>query len=591
MGSLRRILSLFSAILLSLPVLAHSQAYTSIVVFGDSLSDTGNDAAVSRAKYTVSAQLPGPASGYTDGRFTDGIETGPAARLYQGVWVEQLAASLPSKPSVKNSLAGGTNYAYGFAMTGPGTSTFTYGAGNVFFFQVNNIGQQVTDYLATNPIINSNTLFIVWGGANDLLHATTTTAITTSATQEVGVIQRLINAGATDFLVPNLPPLGLTPRFNTSVAASAAANQAATGFDQTLAGGLAGLPAANPGKSLHVLPLDLYTLYNTVVAAPASYGLSNVTGGAQGNVTVNPDTYLFWDDLHPTTYGHFLIATAAESLLGISLPTMTTITSSNLNVSLNSPVTLTASVSSTTSTPMGTVTFYDGTTALGSSLVKGTGITATATLTTSSLLAGPHSLTAVFIGVNGFGNSTSAAISENVASPGFTTSLNPGSLTIKSGSSATTVLTVTPVGGLSGIASFSCTSPPSRITCSFSPVSIALPGDNKPQTTTLTVSTGAFANLLLPTRPGAFAPPIYTAITFFPFAGLLGFAGVRRRKAVPRGLGLFIFLTMFSGGAALGLSGCSGGSSNNTPAGSYVVHVTTTVNNTVSTQDLSVVVQ
>ena len=38
----RRLLFLFSALLLTLPaVLAHAQAYTTIVVFGDSLSDTG----------------------------------------------------------------------------------------------------------------------------------------------------------------------------------------------------------------------------------------------------------------------------------------------------------------------------------------------------------------------------------------------------------------------------------------------------------------------------------------------------------------------------------------------------------------------
>src|ERR1700677_1050030 len=100
----------------------HARDYTSIVVFGDSLSDTGNVAHLTVAKYGV--QVPGPDADYTAGRFTDGADTLPPAEKYFGVWVEQLAASFPSKPAVKDSLDGGTNYAYGFATTGDGTGAF-----------------------------------------------------------------------------------------------------------------------------------------------------------------------------------------------------------------------------------------------------------------------------------------------------------------------------------------------------------------------------------------------------------------------------------------------------------------------------------
>jgi phospholipase/lecithinase/hemolysin len=30
---------------------------------------------------------------------------------------------------------------------------------------------------------------------------------------------------------------------------------------------------------------------------------------------VDPDTYLFWDDLHPTTHGHNILAVTAASIL------------------------------------------------------------------------------------------------------------------------------------------------------------------------------------------------------------------------------------------------------------------------------------
>ena len=308
---LLRVRVLFSALLLALAAtLAGAQTYTSVVIFGDSLSDTGNVKHLTQAQFFI--PIPGPGlSNYTLGRFTDGGDTLPMAKLYTGVWIEQLAASLANKPAIKNSLDGGTNYAYGYATTGTGTSVLNLTTG--ISVTVNNMGQQVADYLATKPAISNKTLYVVWGGANDLLSATTPAAISAAATQEISVVQTLIAAGATDFIVPNLPPLGLIPRLNMNVAAAAQATAAATAFNQVLAAGLGGLPAANTGKTLHLYPLDVFTLLNSVVANPAANGLTNVTASSQGQITVNPDTFLFWDDLHPTTTGHHLISVAAST--------------------------------------------------------------------------------------------------------------------------------------------------------------------------------------------------------------------------------------------------------------------------------------
>jgi len=52
----------------------------------------------------------------------------------------------------------------------------------------------------------SKTLFVVWGGANDVLNATSPTQVINAAIQETLDIQRLIAAGATQILVLNLPP-------------------------------------------------------------------------------------------------------------------------------------------------------------------------------------------------------------------------------------------------------------------------------------------------------------------------------------------------------------------------------------------------
>ncbi len=294
---------------------AFGQSYTSILVFGDSLSDTGNVAHLTQSQFGV--RIPAPLSGYTDGRFTDGTDTVPAATLYSGVWIEQLAATFPAKPAVTDSLDGGTNYAYGFAFTGTGTSPLDLTTGVTV--QVDNVGQQVTDYLSAHPAVPADTLVVIWGGANDVINATAAADITTAVTGELTAIQRLVTAGATDVLVVNLPPLGAIPRFNTT-ANSAAVTAGAQAFNSGLAAGLAALPGANSGKTLNLKPLDVFTLFNSVIASPSANGLINVTDKSQADLTVNPDRYFFWDDLHPTTTVHHLIALAAAALVAPPAP-------------------------------------------------------------------------------------------------------------------------------------------------------------------------------------------------------------------------------------------------------------------------------
>jgi phospholipase/lecithinase/hemolysin len=587
----RRLLTTLFAFICIFPgIFAHSQAYTSIVIFGDSLTDVGNDATVSKSIYGASAQVPGPASGYTNGRFTDGSDTSPAAHNYMGVWAEQLAAMLPAHPTVLNSLAGGTDYAYGFATTNTGTSPFTYGPGNVLSFNVNNMGQQVSDYLATHPVITNKTLFIVWGGANDLIAATSTADILNAAQRDAALVQRLITAGATDILVPNLPPLGLVPRFNGSPATSVPATQACAGFDQALAALLAALPAANPGVALHIFPLDTYTLFNTIVGPPLAKGFTNVTSSSQGNTSINPDTYLFWDDLHPTTFGHNQLAVAAFTLLGTPVTTSTAVTSTNAHANLGTSVTLTASVTVTSGTPVGTVTFFDGTTSLGSSLVSGSTTTATASYTTSSLTAGTHNITAQFSGVNGYVSSTSSSFSEVVTAPAISSAF-ASSLTLVSGTNGIATLTVTPVGGYSGTATFACGPVPAHFTCTVQPTSITLKGDNVQQSVAVSIGTSAMAKLKLPATPNGSQRNTIVWAFGLPLFGIIGMAAFRRRRL---NMGKLTVLVLTLTAATVGmtaLSGCSNRSSNKAAPGSYTIPIIMTANGTSTTQNLNVVVQ
>jgi phospholipase/lecithinase/hemolysin len=318
----RLIVGIFAALLFTFsPLTGHAQDakhapdYKTIVIFGDSLSDTGNVADLSEAKYGV--RIPGPYADYTDGRFTDGADTEPAAEKYFGVWIEQYAAMLPAKPKIKASLDGGTDYAYGFAFTGGGTSVFSFGPSDELSVNVNNIGQQITDYLATHPRINDKTLFVVWGGANDILNATSEDDIIDAGINQTLNIQRLIDAGATQFIIPNLPPLGSVPRLNGSPTTSVPATEAAALYNEVLAGGVDLLHDLYHRKHLQLSQLDVYSLFNKIIAAPAKYSLDNVTDSSQGTA-VDPDTFLFWDGLHPTTHGHNILADTAARVLADS---------------------------------------------------------------------------------------------------------------------------------------------------------------------------------------------------------------------------------------------------------------------------------
>jgi phospholipase/lecithinase/hemolysin len=127
-------------------------------------------------------------------------------------------------------------------------------------------------------------------------------------------IQRLVDAGATQFIIPNLPPLGLVPRLNGSPTTSVPATQASELYNEVLSSGVALLDLVDHERRVQLSQLDVFKLFNLIVASPSSYSLVNITMSSQG-MPVDPDTWLFWDDLHPTTRGHNILATTAGKVL------------------------------------------------------------------------------------------------------------------------------------------------------------------------------------------------------------------------------------------------------------------------------------
>lgn len=100
------------------------------------------------------------------------------------------------------------------------------------------------------------------------------------------------------------------------------------------------------------------------------------------------------------------------TVLAATTPTTTSLMSSTNPSTVGQPVTFTATVSPVNAPPpTGTVTFFDGATNIGSSPVNVSGV---ATLTTSALAAGPHSITATYSGDANYAGSTSLPVAQVV---------------------------------------------------------------------------------------------------------------------------------------------------------------------------------
>ena len=303
--------SLAALTLLLLPLGARAQSpYDRLVVFGDSLSDTGNAYSVTSALHQVLPSItPTPASPpYYNGRFSDGP-----------IWVEDLAQQLgvnfdttPMQlvnPATLQVKVTGDDIALGGATTG--TANFGTPINVAAGMQT-----EVAAYL-TQEKVDPHALYILWGGANDYFSAASSNPTADAATRQqtvnttvsnlTGEIGALANAGAKNFLIPNLPDLGTTPFAASNNLMTPLSEYTAT-HDADLAAALGAL-SANPAYAGDTFQLlDVNGLYNSVEADPTAYGFEFTTGQGMDNLGPNQDKYLFWDYFHPTAPGHRLLA-------------------------------------------------------------------------------------------------------------------------------------------------------------------------------------------------------------------------------------------------------------------------------------------
>jgi outer membrane lipase/esterase len=298
---------------------AHGQQrapYSGIVVFGTSLSDSGNAFALrggtSRPPDFSLDPLLVPSTPYGRGghHFSNGA-----------TWIEQLARSLGLAGSVRPAFASSSRRATNYAVA----AARAHDDGrNV------NLSDQVQAFLADHGgVASSDALYVIEMGSNDIRDAIV-------AYQEGGLpaaqsilhlalasiaehVQLLYAAGARDFLVWLPPNLGLTPAIQLLNQRSPGAAQLATALTQAFVTGLHGVLTQFSGlPAIDIRRFDAYALLEDMVADPARYGLSNaraacVTPNVEPFSCQASDEYLFWDGIHPTSAAHTIVANRAAA--------------------------------------------------------------------------------------------------------------------------------------------------------------------------------------------------------------------------------------------------------------------------------------
>jgi phospholipase/lecithinase/hemolysin len=264
--------------------------FSRIVVFGDSLSDTGNF-------FGLTGNPPPP---YADGRFSNGP-----------VWSEYLAEAMGM------ALGPDDTYAVGGATSGrdnindiPGLVEFPGLLDQIDLYELDLQGQ------GADP----EALHIVWAGGNDFLLMLATggspeAVIANGVSNNIQAVQRLRSLGAQHIMVVGLPDLGLTP-----MARAAGLGPQLTYLSNLYNGAMTGALDQLAALGAPTSRLDIAAFMSRLIADPAGHGLDEVED-AFLSVGGNPDGFMFWDAIHPTTVTHSLLAEdALESLIEFYSP-------------------------------------------------------------------------------------------------------------------------------------------------------------------------------------------------------------------------------------------------------------------------------
>jgi hypothetical protein len=285
-------------------------------------------------------------------------------------------------------------------------------------------------------------------------------------------------------------------------------------------------------------------------------------GTSASTATVTTSALSVGTHLITAHYGGDGTHAAADSaaIQQIVLPTYTTTSTlvcAPLIAQIGTSISCTDSIAAATGQPAGTITYYDGTTALGTA----TATAGSASFTLSSLAVGSHAITATYTENDPYLASTSNVQTVMIVSD-FALTITPTSTTLYTGEAATYTITVTPGTGFTLDVALACTGAPTNSTCTISPATVT-GGSGK---ATMTIQTNAPAQTAQLERGGGGAL----------LAGLLVLLTPKRwRKRGAWIAVLLLGLTLFT---VTGCGGSSGTLTGGTPAGAYTITVTGTSN-------------
>jgi phospholipase/lecithinase/hemolysin len=325
--------------------------FSSIYVWGDSLSTTTNNSSLSQYYY---------GQRYSNGRN----------------WVEVLAQR------------------QGLGANSITNVDWNYSSNNLSFYG------QYSPILVANvakflpPPNATNCLFVVWvnnadfvgdvnsaliGAPNGLNNGTNLLAWTTAISQHLAnhltAITALYAKGCRTLIAPSAADITETPEYNNSPPAwRAFVRQQIISFNASYSAMLQQIAASSPGLTIY--NPDIFSLLDNVLTNAASYGLTNAvydagegTGpqsidaidayyyGMLNSISLNgpANNYIFWDPISPTAQFSEVIADNVQQYLSpVQFRSITAVNSSNqVNVTLN-----------VTNLPVGLSGFVDGCTNL-----------------------------------------------------------------------------------------------------------------------------------------------------------------------------------------------------------------------------------
>ncbi len=264
-----------------------------VVVFGDSLSDTGNLYAY------MQHQFP-PSPPYYEGRASNGP-----------LWIEHVLAHYYPNDRDAHVL----NYACGG--TGVEDEDDDEDGDDVEETFMFSLGAQVKAYLrSVDKQANASSLYVVWTGANNYTrvhdHLDEEVNFTISGIKRS--LEMIVEAGAKHIMVTGLPNIGISPKareFNNVDQMHYVSNQ----HNMKLEAEIETFRLLYP--DIEWLYFDVNQIFLTAVNHPEHYGLTNVADSCRNMETVlsHCDTYLFFDASHPSARAHQYIGKSAIALL------------------------------------------------------------------------------------------------------------------------------------------------------------------------------------------------------------------------------------------------------------------------------------